>query len=213
ARAAAGRGAPPRCFVCRGGEAPSFFLGGGAARQVFGGGGGGPAFFSKPPTRHSHAIPDMPDARLRGDVCEAELAGRNQLVAEEPGAWRPRRRRRKLRLTHLFRRVQERALYKVDIQVPVAVIVKQGHACPHNFRHVEFAGRSIEMGKFQPHFRSHFPKDRGLREGRAWISIASGSERIFRISTASGSERIRKVEREEAGGKDRKEDCRAPLPL
>ena len=120
--------------------------------------------------RDSHSVAHVPNSSLLRDVYELELPGFAQKIAKQAVGGLPTRWRGKLGVTRVLSRIKCSALNQVHIQVTVVVVVEQGHAGAHDFRHVELARRSGEMVELQPHFLGHLPKEwnrRRMSENRA----------------------------------------------
>ena len=96
---------------------------------------------------HAHALAAVTDAGLLGDIGEGEFAAGNQVIAEQPVARLPAVRQGDHRFSGLWPRG---ALYQVEIQVSVVVVVDQRGARSHNLRQEKLAGGPGELPEVQP---------------------------------------------------------------
>src|SRR5262245_23344803 len=69
------------------------------------------------------------------------------------------RGRRKQRIPQLLGLVEQSALYKVHVQIPVSVIIEQSDSCTHVLWKVEFSGGADEVLKIQTCLLSGLAED------------------------------------------------------
>ena len=102
--------------------------------------------------RHAHPVTHMSQPGLPGYIDKLQLAGFAQHIAEQAIARFPSGSGWKSRLCRTLSRLQHGTLQQKDIQIPIAVIVKQGHARAHDLRQVKLPGGAREMLESQSSF-------------------------------------------------------------